>query len=165
MSGGTRAPDAGGRGGIHPLREMVVPGDHGQKRPAVPLVKGGVVRHQVEPGDPHGAQVPPDEVQQAPGGPAAPPGGLHKQGAEIGRQVLPVVEVVCDDAGPGQQAPAVPDHVPLGNRRLPAEALLHALPVGLRRDSPAAAEPDGGRVRQDGRVPQGENGLFHTAPF
>ena len=73
---------------------------HTEEAPAVPFIKGSVVRDQVEGRE---AQLPAifaEEAEQPAGDAPASVVRLHIDGADIGGKVPPQVEIVGDDARP-----------------------------------------------------------------
>ena len=60
-----------------------------------------MIGHQIKAGKAETGGFFSDQVQEIFGNAAVPPGLLHKEGAEIGGQIRPVMEIVGDEAGPG----------------------------------------------------------------
>ena len=137
-----------GGGGVHPHRQPVVSGDHGQEGPAVPLIKGRVVRHQIQCIDAHVLHIRADKPQHLSPNAAAAVRLFHVYGADVGRQVRPVVKVVFNHADAGCDPFSVHHHIPLRHRRSPPQAGFHAFPVFFFGNAPFFTEPGRGLLRQ-----------------
>lgn len=66
---------------------LPIAGDGAEIFPAVPLIKPGVVRQQVQGGHAQGGHVPADPGQQLSGNAPAAVGRLHIHSADVGSQV------------------------------------------------------------------------------
>ena len=100
-----------------------------------------MVGHQIQYRHAPALHVLADEVQHFPGDAPAAAVFLHVHRADVGRQVLAVVEVVLDDAQTADD-PAILHHgIPLGDGALPFQAGVHAVEVRLLGNAPFFVEP------------------------
>lgn len=116
-----------------------------QVLPAALLVEARQISDQVQALVAHGGCCGPGVVEQVPREASVAILILHVQGAEVGGEVGPVVEVVLDDAAPcndGTCDLVVRAYdVPLGDGAIGVGAFLHALSVCLFRNAPLRREP------------------------
>ena len=92
---------ASGAGCVHTLRHPILIKHHSEKFPAAFLIEIGMIGHQIKAGKAETGGLSSDQVQEIFSNAPVPPGLLHKEGAQIGSQIRPVVEIVGDEAGPG----------------------------------------------------------------
>ena len=81
--------------------------------------------------------------QQRAGNAPAPPILLCVYSTHIGSQILPVMKIILDHSHAADDPLPVQRHIPLGNRALLLQALLHALHIRLQWDPPFFMEPPG----------------------
>ena len=136
--------------------------NHAEAFPTVPLVEAGVVSDEVNGGDAFASQVGYDHVEKLAGDSLAAVGFLGVDRANIGGEILAVVEVVFDDAHAGDDHFAIKSKVP-AELSVTAEVGVHALKIGLFWDAPLIVKPLGGGVLKVGALAEGDIGVvFHV---
>ena len=145
---------------IHPGHiRLAVTLYHAQEFPAVPLIKTGVVGHQIGRRDSLGTQILHRYIQQLSGDALTAVTFLRVHGADIGSQIGPIMEIILNDTQTADDLVVIQTEKPAQFGFL-LQVGFHALQISFLGNAPLAVEPRCSLIHQFRFFPQSNVLIF-----